>query len=347
MNTATLNGSDPFAAAVRDSRLAMVVTDATAADQPIVFVNGAFTELTGYSPEEVVGRNCRFMQGPETDPADIAHMRDVVAEERAELVDILNYRRDGTAFWNGIYLSPVRDAQGRTTLFFATQIDVTGRKQAEAALRHAHDGLEAAVRARTADLEAALAQKTALLHEVDHRVKNNLQLIVSLIMLQIRRTPEAPAKAALKSMLGRVSAVSTVHRRLFQNADVERFEVAAFLRDLVEDRFGLLPEDEALSLDTDAMTLPNSKAAPLALIVGELLNHALDPDEGEPLLKLSAHPDGRQFCIAVEGDAARGDGDAFGREIVELLARQIQGRAGFEERNGRRMAYLLLPLDGT
>src|SRR5450432_3372033 len=88
--------------------------------------------------------------------------------------------------------------------------------------------------ARSGALEAALAQKTALLEEVDHRVKNNLQLIASLILLQSRRTADEAARAALKSVLERVTAVATVHRRLFQG-DPSRLEVADFVRDLTSD----------------------------------------------------------------------------------------------------------------
>jgi PAS domain S-box-containing protein len=336
-----------FAGAVRDSQLAMVVTDARSPDQPIVFANDAFLALTGYAREEVLGRNCRFMQGAGTDPADVARIRDVVRHGRADTVDVLNYRKDGTPFWNALYISPVRDDGGEPIYFFGAQLDITERKRTETALLSVKDGLEAAVAARTADLEAALESKTALLHEVDHRVKNNLQLIASLMMLQIRRTPDDAAKAALKSMLARISAVSTVHRRLFQAVDVERFDVAAFLQDMVEDRFGLTAADEALDLDVQAASLPNNKAAPLALIVSELFNFVMDPEGSRPTLRLTAGQQGSELCITVEGAAALGDGDAFGREIVDLLARQLQGKAKFEELNGRRRAYLLLPLDGT
>jgi PAS domain S-box-containing protein len=340
-------GESAFAAAVRDSHLAMVVVDANAPDLPVIFVNRAFTALTGYAAEDVIGRNCRFMRGPGTDPADVETIRQVLREQRVEQVDILNYRKDGSAFWNALHLSPVRDAEGRTTHFFGALADVTDRKRAEAELKAVREGLEDAVETRAHELKAALEQKTALLHEVDHRVKNNLQLIASLIMLQIRRTPEAAAKQALRSMLARVSAVSTAHRRLFQNQDVERFEVGVFLRDLVDDRFGLNIDDEALELDIPDVTLPNARAASLALVVSEMLNHVLDPEADELALKMQATRDGGELRISLEGRADLGDGDPFGREIVDLLARQLQGKARLEEQNGLRRAYLLLPLDGT
>ena len=82
------------------------------------------------------------------------------------------------------------------------------------------------------ELQQALDQKTALLHEVEHRVKNNLQLISSLLLMQARRAPDPAVREALQGMLERVNAIATVHRRLFQSDDVERFDVAAFIRAL-------------------------------------------------------------------------------------------------------------------
>ncbi|KQQ32535.1 hypothetical protein ASF58_24345 [Methylobacterium sp. Leaf125] len=74
--TSTVVGSDPFAAAVRATRMPMVITDPRLPDNPIVYVNDAFVKLTGYARDEILGRNCRFLQGPETDPGDVARVRD-------------------------------------------------------------------------------------------------------------------------------------------------------------------------------------------------------------------------------------------------------------------------------
>ena len=335
--------NDPFSAAVRASRLAMVVTDARLPDNPIIFVNEAFEKLTGYSREESLGRNCRFMQGPGTAPEDLQRIRDAIAEERDAAVDILNYRKNGEAFWNALYISPVRDEAGEVAYFFGSQLDVTGKKQAQFELLRAKQGLEAAVAERTRDLQAALDQKTALLHEVDHRVKNNLQLIASLVMLQMRRTPEGAARDALRSMLDRVSAISTVHRRLFQSDDVERFDVGEFLRDLMEDRVGLRGRD-AVVLPERAAAVTAAQAAPLALLVSELLAYAQDGGPPESLrLELERAGDGVR--LRVHGAEGAGHVDAFGREIVEMLARQLRGVAKFEAAGGERRAELTLPND--
>lgn len=332
-----------FGAAATSARMAMIVTDARQADNPIIFTNAAFTSLTGYEAAEVRGRNCRFMQGPATDPRAIAQLRAAVEDGRDVAVDILNYRRDGSPFWNALHISPVHDEAGDLLYFFGAQQDVSEKKRAELELRDANAGLEDAVRVRTRDLQAALDQKTALLHEVDHRVKNNLQLIASLMMLQIRRTSDESARAALQSMLERIAAISTVHRRLFQDDDIERFDVSAFLKDLIDDRGG----ETALGMVAPEATVAVSaaKAAPLAIIVNELFTYAL-AGGGPDLLRMAVERADGAFRVRVDGGVGVGTVDSFGREIVDLLARQLRAEVRFEEHDGARRAILSLPIDG-
>ena len=334
---------DPFAAAISSARMAMLITDAKQPDNPLLYVNKAFESLTGYTAAEVLGRNCRFMQGEATEPADVDKIRQAVAEQRDVSVDILNYRKDGSAFWNALYISPVRNTAGEVVYFFGSQLDASDKKSAELDLRQAKLGLETAVAERTRDLTAMLAEKTALLHEVDHRVKNNLQLISSMIMLQIRRSPDPAAREALRSMLERVSAISTVHRRLFGEADVERFDVSAFLRDLVDDRGGEHASATG-TLSLEPVSIPASKAAPLALIVNELLTYALAGGSPEQLRLSVERADGR-FRIQVEGGQPLVKADGFGQEIVTLLARQLRADTRFEDGEGGRRASLSLPIE--
>lgn len=116
---------DPFAAAVRATRMPMIVTDPSQYDNPIVFANNAFLKLTGYTRFEVLGRNCRFLQGPETNPAAIDRIRDAIRQQVDIRVDLLNYRKDGSTFHNALYVGPVRDADGKVVYFFASQLDVS------------------------------------------------------------------------------------------------------------------------------------------------------------------------------------------------------------------------------
>ena len=155
----------------------------------------------------------------------MAAIREAVENAHDIALDILNYRKDGSPFWNGLYLSPVTTASGELQFFFASQLDVSDRINAQRNVNEQKDLLEREVARRTKDLQDALAAKTMLVHEVDHRVKNNLQMISSLLSMQVRTIKDADARRSLTDMLQRIEAISTVHRRLYQSADVQVFDL--------------------------------------------------------------------------------------------------------------------------
>ena len=151
-------GTDPFVAAVRATRMPIVITDPRRPDNPVVFANDAFCRLSGYGRDEVLGRNCRFMQGPDTDPAAVQRIRDAVgASERIE-IDIRNRRKDGEPFWNRLLLAPVRDAQGRLAFYFANQMDVTLERERLAGLESRNAALMAELNDRLRAQQASEAR---------------------------------------------------------------------------------------------------------------------------------------------------------------------------------------------
>jgi PAS domain S-box-containing protein len=101
-----------------------LITDAQAPDNPIIFVTDAFLAMTGYSRDAVMGHNCRFLQGPDTCPQAIADLRDAIREGRALTRDILNYRRDGTPFWNRLGIRPIRGLDGELHRFVGVQQEI-------------------------------------------------------------------------------------------------------------------------------------------------------------------------------------------------------------------------------
>jgi phosphoserine phosphatase RsbU/P len=141
----------------------IVISDARLPDMPLIYVNSGFERLTGYSAESVLGRNCRFLQGPGTDPQAAREIRRAIEEKRECLVEILNYRKDGTPFWNRLSITPIWDHCGQVTHFIGVQSDISRRQEAEEALRHAKSELESVNRRMKQELEmAARIQQTML-----------------------------------------------------------------------------------------------------------------------------------------------------------------------------------------
>ena len=237
--------------------------------------------------------------------------------------------------------------------------DETSPHEAEAAMRQMRSDLEAVVAERTAELRATIEQKTTLLHEVDHRVKNNLQLIASLLLLQTRRVEDTAVKKALGSMLDRVNAVATVHRRLFQSDDVAMFDFAAFLRDLTDDTLGAAGRtDIKVLLDAEPVRVPAALAAPLALVVNELLINAVchgfpNGRGGEIRLGVRRKHDILRIEIADNGvgmpsapDSSGAEAIGFGLTIVDLLGRQLRAKVDRRNADPGVAVTLELPLDG-
>jgi PAS domain S-box-containing protein len=350
---------DPFAAAIRATRMAMLITDPRRPDNPVVFANESFLRLTGYSRDEVMGRNCRFLQGPDTDPAAVKAIRAALKRRNDIAIDVLNYRKDGTSFWNALYISPVSTEDGELQFFFASQLDVSDRKRSEDQVLAEKDRFEKAVKDRTRELETALDAQTTLLHEVDHRVKNNLQMIASLIVMQMRDIKDERTRRSLGSMLERIEALSTVHRRLYQSQDVGRFDIAEFIRDLVSDVLAAGGRSEIKKeLNLTSVIIPAQKATPVALMVNELITNALkhafreSPDgslAGTIGVRLARQNGYLTMEVSDDGVGIAGGGPppdgSFGTRLVRSLARQLRADIGWHHASPGTRVSIRIPLD--
>jgi len=121
--------------AINASSNGIVITDAQQADNPIIYVNERFEQITGYAFNEIAGHNCRFLQGKNRQQPGLTEIRTALREGKECHAVLKNYRKDGTEFWNELYIAPVANAQGEITNFIGVQTDVTKRKQAEEALK--------------------------------------------------------------------------------------------------------------------------------------------------------------------------------------------------------------------
>ena len=128
--------------AIDEAPVGVTIADADRPDEPMVYINDAFERLTGYPKERVVGRNCRFLQGDDSDPEAVAAMREAVDSGSSVSVELLNYRKDGEPFWNRVDIAPVHGADGEVSHFVGFQTDITERKEAEMELKRERRNLE-------------------------------------------------------------------------------------------------------------------------------------------------------------------------------------------------------------
>lgn len=178
--------------AVQSVSEGILITDARQPDNPIIQANAAFCRMTGYSEAEVMGRNCRFLQGPASDPRMVEEIGNAVRERKSFAGEILNYRKDGSMFWNRLSLTPLFDAAGELTHFVGVQQDVTE-----------HHRLIDQVRAERSRLQAAFEQAPAfmtLLSGPDHVLEIANQRIYELVGR--RELVGRPLREAIPELVG-------------------------------------------------------------------------------------------------------------------------------------------------
>lgn len=354
---------DPFAAAIKGTRMSMIVTDPRQEDNPIIFANNAFCRLTGYEHDELIGQNCRFLQGPETSEREVLRLRRAVEREEDVHVELMNYRKDGTPFWNSLFISPVRDSEGKVIFFFGSQIDVSEKKQTEFDLHTVNDELretktllEQQIDDRTAELMRLLTQRSRLVNELDHRVKNNLQLINSLLGFELRRDLGEEARELVNRLHQRIDALGLAHKDQHNKDAIGYFRVDTFIRVLVGK---ILGSHTAWAREPEyhleEVSLPIGKAAPLSLALNEflrsLLEHAAPLEGTGAKLRISARSRNEMLIIDVASVALSRDACSRAVGSVEdwtmrLAENQLNAKIEFPEDNSECGMRLTMPLNG-
>jgi len=234
---------------------ALTIADLEQEDQPLVYVNRAFEQMTGYSKKAVLGRNCRFLQGERTDPDNVAKLRRAV--ENCEDVEstIYNYRADGEGFWNRIVMGPLNREEEACRFYAGIQYDLGNKQEPEL----------------PEEVETQLA-------EVQHRVKNHLSMVVGLIRLQARDTD--PGESAFDTLSRRVEALQLLYQEMdaagSASATDKVVPLGAYLGRIVaalnhlDGRQGV-----KVNFDADTISVPVETAGRLGLIVSEVLTNSL------------------------------------------------------------------------
>jgi two-component sensor histidine kinase len=208
--------------------------------------------------------------------------------------------------WVDLSLVPLKDESGYVTSVLGIARDVTERKKADDLSKHFNEVLEQQVKSRTEELNASLDEKVILLREVHHRVKNNLQIIISLLNLQMRQTDNTVVKQLMSETQNRVRAMSLVHEKLYRSDSLSHIDFADYTRFLVSQLFSFYGMDTRrvrLDFTMEKIMMDINIAIPIGLLMNELISNAL----------IHAFPDGRGGAISISG--------GFKDDLVTLVVR--------------------------
>jgi PAS domain S-box-containing protein len=325
-----------FFAALNATPMPMLVTDPNQPDNPVVFVNQPYLAMTGYTREDVLGRNCRFMQGPATDPDTVDGLRQAMRERRKFIGEILNYRKDGSSFWNALYIAPLFDAEGKLAYFFASQLDVTRRREAEVAL----------VQAQKME---ALGQLTG---GISHDFNNLLQVLSShldILDLKLARDTldAASARRSVANARGAVTKAATLTQHLLAFSRKQRLEnrtidlnrvvegvaslVHSTLGPSVEVRTSLAPENCRCRIDPTQLevallnVLVNARDAMKdggLVTIGTRMVHVDDGD----VARFGGMPAGDYSCISISDSGCGIPPDILSRIMEPFFTTKDEGK---------------------
>jgi PAS domain S-box-containing protein len=343
-----------FEAAFRSLPMPALIIDPHQAENPIVFVNDAFARVMGYPRDEILGRSWRLLRGPATDPKSLEAIDTALRLGEALETEILSYGTNGRSFWSSVAVSPVLDEAGRLRWCTLLLSDVSARRQAERERIDMERHLGEQVERRTQDLQAALEQKTALLHEVEHRVKNSLQMTASIVLLKARRLQNPEARKVLQEIAERVGALSTAHRLLYAAGDVSRFNLRDFTVELAGELAMALPKGQVdLELSIQPLGVPASKAAPLALLLNEVIGNAVkhafpNGRQGRLTIEIGRAENGLKIAVEDNGvglDHLPPPEGSFGKTLIAMLVQQLKGQLTWRDMEPGTRAEIVMPVD--
>jgi PAS domain S-box-containing protein len=268
--------------AVDNAPIGITLSDPAQEDNPLIYVNDGFVEQTGYSREEALGRNCRFLQGAETDEATVAELRRAIDAEEPVSVTIRNYRADGSAYWNYLEIAPVRDDDGEVVNFIGFQQDVTDlierQRQLQLLGRYLRHNLRNSMNVVQGYAEAIEAEADPLHAEYAERIKHRAD-----------------------GLLDDVESERTITTLLQSESEPAAVEVVSLLEDVIESATAEYPDASITLAGPDAVT---ARAIPeLGQAIEELVANAVEHNDGEtPEVRVTVEATADVVTVAVADD---------------------------------------------
>lgn len=332
--------------------------------------NQGAMRIKGYSEREIVGQHFSRFYTPEAQSA--GHPEDelqTALNEGKFVGDGWRVRRDGSRFWAAITIMPLRDDDGNLSGFSKIVRDITDRKQSteflidsEDNLQRLAEALEERVSERTRELERAVADKTILLKEVHHRVKNNLQVVCSLLSMQIGCAEETSIVHALTAAQCRVQAMSLIHEQIYRTdrlADLNFGSYIEMLGDRLFKAYCVDPSLVTLMPGIERICLPVEDAVPCGLILNELLSNSLKhafPDSRKGFVRVCFRSTDNEEVelevadngIGLPADFRLEDSRSLGMRIVGALIHQLRAKLNVASDGGTaiRLSWKVRPGKG-
>jgi PAS domain S-box-containing protein len=317
---------------------AIVITDRGGTIQ---WVNPAFERLTGFPPAEAIGKNLRdLIKSGEHDKAFYLSLWDTILSGRVWQGEIVNRKKGGELYTEEMTITPVLDEAHGISGFIAIKSDVSERERSRKRL------------------EASLAEKEVLLREIHHRIKNNMQLIISLMSISSQETRDSSLQQYVAGISRRLSSMALVHEQFYDSPDMNRIDFLPYLQQLADS----LRADSArpigkvtISADAMAIDMNLETAVPAGLVAAELITNAFShayPAPAEPgEVRIELKRSGKEIELSIrdwgcglpEGfDPLKAD--SIGMILVCNLAAQLGGKLEFRRKGGTE-AILRFPID--
>ncbi|HEX5002625.1 MAG TPA: histidine kinase dimerization/phosphoacceptor domain -containing protein, partial [Bacteroidia bacterium] len=296
----------------------------------IEWANSGFTRLTGYTVEEFNNLVSQPGPGIEFGKELEAVLDKSISGQHSEIIESSLIKKSGDQIWISSTLTPIFTADNSLNKVVVISTDITVRRRMEEQIR------------------ASLEEKGLLLREIHHRVKNNLQIIISLFNLQSHYITDEKASEALKEGQDRIKSMALIHERFYQNEGQSRIDFDDYIKRLVENlylSFNLSPERIITKIDTEKISLDIDSAVPCGLIINELVSnamkHAFTPEQKGEIL-ISFKKPGEKHIHAEVSDNGKGlppgfdleTADSLGMQLISALTNQLDGELKVISGNG-------------